>query len=44
MRNEIIVQKMAAYVRKVLGYCQGYDYAAFSADSKLVEALSLIHI
>ncbi len=38
MRNEIIVQKMAAYVRKVLGYCQGYDYAAFSADSKLVEA------
>ena len=38
MRNEIIVQKMATYVRKVLGYCQGYDYATFSADSKLVES------
>ena len=38
MRNEIVVQKMAGYVRKVLDYCRGYDYAAFSADSKLVEA------
>lgn len=38
MRNEIVVQKMASYVRKVLDYCRGYDYAAFSADSKLVEA------
>ena len=25
-------------MRKVLDYCRGYDYAAFSADSKLVEA------
>lgn len=32
------MQKMAGYVRKVLDYCRGYDYAAFSADSKLVEA------
>ena len=38
MRNEIVVQKMAGYVAKVLDYCRGYDYAAFSADSKLVEA------
>lgn len=38
MRNEIVVQKMADYVRKVLDYCHGYDYATFSADSKLVEA------
>ena len=38
MRNEIVVQKMAGYVRKVLDYCRGYDYATFSADSKLVEA------
>lgn len=38
MRNEIVVQKMAGYVRKVLNYCKDYDYVSFSADSKLVEA------
>ena len=32
------MQKMAGYVRKVLDYCRGYDYATFSADSKLAEA------
>ena len=29
---------MAGYVSKVLGYCEGYDYDGFVADSKLVEA------
>lgn len=38
MRNEIVVQKMADHVRKVLDYCQGCDYATFSTNSKLVEA------
>ena len=38
MRNEIIVQKLLAYAEKLLRYCDGLDYAAFSADSKLVEA------
>ena len=38
MRNEVIVRKMAGYVSKVLGYCEGYDYDGFVADSKLVEA------
>lgn len=42
MRNEIVVQKMAGYVRKVLDYCRGYGYATFSADSKLVEACVFI--
>nr|WP_326184783.1 hypothetical protein [uncultured Oscillibacter sp.] len=38
MRNDIIVAKMIAYTDKVMGYCAGMDYAAFAADSKLVEA------
>lgn len=38
MRNEIVVQKMAAYVAKVIDYCKGYTYESFAADTKLVEA------
>ncbi len=38
MRNEIVVQKMAGYVAKVLDYCRDYTYDRFAADSKLVEA------
>ena len=38
MRNEVIVRKMAGYVSKVLGYCEGCNYDSFVADSKLVEA------
>lgn len=38
MRNEIIIQKMYAYVIKILNYCDDHDYSSFSADSKLVEA------
>lgn len=38
MRNERILQKLAAYVDKILGYCEGCDYEAFMADTKLVEA------
>lgn len=38
MRNEVIVQKLLAYAEKILRYCDGVDYAAFAADSKLVEA------
>lgn len=38
MRNEIVVQKMAAYVAKVIDYCKGYTYESFAADTNLVEA------
>ena len=38
MRNNIIVEKMIRYTEKVLGYCEGVDYAQFLNDSKLVEA------
>ena len=38
MRNEIIIQKLLAYAEKLLRYCDGLDYEAFAADSKLVEA------
>ena len=37
MRNEIVVQKMAGYVAKVLNYCQRCTYDSFVADTKLVE-------
>lgn len=38
MKNEVILQKMYAYVTKILRYCDGYTYDRFSSDSKLVEA------
>lgn len=38
MRNEIIIQKLLAYSNKLVRYCDGLDYDAFSSDSKLVEA------
>lgn len=38
MKHEIIVQKLIAHIRKILGYCDGVSYAQFSSDSKLVEA------
>lgn len=38
MRNSVIVEKLLAYTDKILVYCSGMDYEAFSADSKLVEA------
>ena len=38
MKNEMVIQKMAAYADKVLGYCADMNYEEFSADSKLVEA------
>ena len=38
MRNEIIVQKLLSYTNKLIRYCDGLDYDAFSSDSKLVEA------
>ena len=38
MRNEIVVDKLAAYSRKLIAYCEGLDYDGFSADMKLVEA------
>ncbi|MBQ7703441.1 MAG: DUF86 domain-containing protein [Firmicutes bacterium] len=38
MKNEIIVQKLAAYAEKIIRYCEDTDYVRFSADSKLVEA------
>ena len=38
MRNEVIVQKLLTYSEKVIAYCEGIDYARFSADPKLAEA------
>lgn len=38
MRNEIIVGKLVGYIDKIANYCAGKDYAAFMADTKLVEA------
>ncbi len=38
MSNEKAIQKLCAYIEKVLAYCAGIDYAQFCADSKLVEA------
>jgi len=38
MRNEIVIHKLLAYAEKLMRYCEGLDYAGFSADSKLVEA------
>lgn len=38
MRNDIIVQKLIAYSRKVVQYCDGVTYSEFIADSKLLEA------
>lgn len=38
MKNEIVIQKLAAYTEKIIGYCENTDYAQFSADSKLAEA------
>ena len=38
MRGEIVVQKMAGYVEKIIAYCEDCTYESFAADSKLVEA------
>ena len=38
MRNSVIVEKLIVYTDKLLRYCDGLDYAQFSADTKLVEA------
>lgn len=38
MRNEIIVQKLLTYTKKLMEYCDGYSYDTFQADIKLVEA------
>lgn len=38
MKNDVIMEKMHRYVRKVLDYCAGCDYEQFMTDSKLVEA------
>ena len=38
MRNEIIVEKLIAYSRKLMDYCAGLSYEQFAADTKLVEA------
>ena len=38
MKNEVIVRKLSAYAKKIIGYCEGVSYEQFSADSKLAEA------
>ncbi len=38
MRNSVIVEKLIAYVEKILRYCENVPYEAFVLDSKLVEA------
>ena len=34
MKNEIIVQKLMGYTEKIIGYCDGVNYAQFSAESR----------
>lgn len=38
MKNEIIIKKAIGYAEKIINYCAGKDYDAFSADTMLVEA------
>lgn len=38
MRNELILQKLLGYCRKLESYCSGYTYESFVADTKPVEA------
>ena len=38
MKNKIIIQKMYAYVCKIMDYCTGYDYSSFAKDSKPADA------
>lgn len=38
MRNEVVIQKLIKYTDKLTDYCEGYDYAGFEQDTKLVEA------
>ena len=38
MRNNIITNKMLGYIDKILAYCNGCDYAAFSENMILTEA------
>ncbi len=38
MRNNIIVNKMVAYIEKIEAYCKDYDYKSFSENSLLTEA------
>ncbi len=38
MRNEIILQKLLGYSKKIIAYCEGYSYESFVMDTKLVEA------
>lgn len=38
MKNNVIINKIVAYIDKVLRYCEGYTYTSFSKDLKLVEA------
>lgn len=38
MKNEIFLQKMHHYTRKIVDYSAGYDYDSFIKDTKLVEA------
>lgn len=42
MRNEVVIQKLIKYTDKLMDYCEGYDYAGFEQDTKLVEACVLI--
>lgn len=38
MRNEIILEKMTGYCKKILAYCAECDYDGFMSDTRLVEA------
>ena len=38
MKNDIIVKKAIGYADKIISYCDGKDYEAFSNDTMLVEA------
>lgn len=38
MRNEIIVNKLIGYAKKIVDYCSGKNYESFKEDTMLVEA------
>ena len=38
MRNEVVIQKMTAYIEKIFGYCEKQTYENFEKNSVLIEA------
>ena len=41
-RDRVAMGKMAAYAKELLSYVDGMDYAAFSSDSKTINACAFL--